>query len=103
MLDEVHEHVVAERLGCREERPTAVDLGQLLDERGERARRVEHERVDPDLLASAATHLEQRGVERMTELNRGRAFFTTPQTLGDFVLVDFIEQKREMLRGRRAG
>ncbi len=42
-------------------------------------------------------------VERMTELNRGRAFFTTPQTLGDFVLVDFIEQKRAMLRGRRAG
>jgi len=45
----------------------------------------------------------QRFVERMTELNRGRAFFTTPQTLGDFVLVDFIEQKRQMLRGRRAG
>jgi len=43
----------------------------------------------------------QRFVERMTELNRGRAFFTTPQTLGDFVLVDFIEQKRQMLRGRR--
>ena len=44
----------------------------------------------------------QRFVERMTELNRGRAFFTTPQNLGDFVLVDFIEQKRQMLRGRRA-
>ena len=37
----------------------------------------------------------------MTELNRGRAFFTTPQTLGDFVLVDFIEQKRQLLRTRR--
>ena len=36
----------------------------------------------------------RRFVERMTELNRGRAFFTTPQNLGDFVLVDFIEQKR---------
>jgi uncharacterized protein with von Willebrand factor type A (vWA) domain len=33
-------------------------------------------------------------VERMTELNRGRAFFTTPETLGDYVLVDFIEQRR---------
>jgi uncharacterized protein with von Willebrand factor type A (vWA) domain len=42
----------------------------------------------------------QRFVERMTELNRGRAFFTTPQNLGDFVLVDFIEQRRRMLRGR---
>ncbi|MFN8050448.1 MAG: hypothetical protein U0Q22_03340 [Acidimicrobiales bacterium] len=45
----------------------------------------------------------QHFVERMTELNRGRAFFTSPETLGDFVLVDFLEQKRSMLRGRRAG
>jgi uncharacterized protein with von Willebrand factor type A (vWA) domain len=44
-------------------------------------------------------------VERLTQMNRGRAFFTTPETLGDYVLVDFIEQKRA-LRGsgsRRAG
>jgi uncharacterized protein with von Willebrand factor type A (vWA) domain len=39
-------------------------------------------------------------VERMTRMNRGRAFFTTPETLGDYVLVDFVEQKR---RQRRAG
>jgi uncharacterized protein with von Willebrand factor type A (vWA) domain len=42
----------------------------------------------------------RRFVERMTELNRGRAFFTTPQNLGDFVLVDFIEQRRRLLQGR---
>jgi uncharacterized protein with von Willebrand factor type A (vWA) domain len=42
-------------------------------------------------------------VERLTEMNRGRAFFTTPETLGDYVLVDFIEQRRSLLRGRRAG
>ncbi|MDQ3573424.1 MAG: hypothetical protein M3404_00625 [Actinomycetota bacterium] len=29
----------------------------------------------------------------LTELNRGRAFFTTPETLGDYVLVDLIEHK----------
>ncbi|MGH9077397.1 MAG: vWA domain-containing protein [Acidimicrobiales bacterium] len=32
-------------------------------------------------------------VERMTRLNRGRAFFTTPEDLGDYVLVDFLDQK----------
>ena len=42
----------------------------------------------------------RRFVERMTQMNRGRAFFTTPETLGDYVLVDFVEQKR---RTRRAG
>jgi uncharacterized protein with von Willebrand factor type A (vWA) domain len=33
-------------------------------------------------------------VEKITQLNRGRAFFTTPDTLGDYVLVDFLDQKR---------
>jgi uncharacterized protein with von Willebrand factor type A (vWA) domain len=44
-------------------------------------------------------------VEKLTQLNKGRAFFTSPDTLGDYVLVDFIEQKREMRRtggGRRS-
>jgi uncharacterized protein with von Willebrand factor type A (vWA) domain len=44
-------------------------------------------------------------IEQLTEINRGRAFFTTPETLGDYVLVDFIEHKRQMARtrSRRAG
>ena len=43
-------------------------------------------------------------VERLTQMNRGRAFFTTPETLGDYVLVDFIEHKRQQSgRGRQAG
>ena len=37
-------------------------------------------------------------VEKMTLLNRGRAFFTTPETLGDYVLVDFLDQKRARRR-----
>ena len=41
-------------------------------------------------------------VEKLTQLNRGRAFFTTPETLGDYVLVDFIEQKRAQRGGRRS-
>jgi uncharacterized protein with von Willebrand factor type A (vWA) domain len=43
-------------------------------------------------------------VERLSAMNRGRAFFTTPETLGSYVLVDFIEQKRAMhRRATRAG
>ena len=41
-------------------------------------------------------------VEKMTQLNRGRAFFTTPETLGDYVLVDFLDQKRARRGGRSA-
>jgi uncharacterized protein with von Willebrand factor type A (vWA) domain len=40
-------------------------------------------------------------IERLTALNRGRAFFTSPETLGDYVLVDFMEHKRKLLSGRR--
>jgi uncharacterized protein with von Willebrand factor type A (vWA) domain len=45
-------------------------------------------------------------VEKLTSINRGRAFFTTPETLGDYVLVDFIDHKKQMVRGaprRHAG
>jgi uncharacterized protein with von Willebrand factor type A (vWA) domain len=31
----------------------------------------------------------------MTRINRGRAFFATPERLGDYVLVDYVKGKRE--------
>jgi uncharacterized protein with von Willebrand factor type A (vWA) domain len=40
-----------------------------------------------------------RFIERMTQLNQGRAFFTSPEHLGEYVLLDFLESKRAMLRG----
>jgi uncharacterized protein with von Willebrand factor type A (vWA) domain len=41
-------------------------------------------------------------VEKLTKMNGGRAFFTTPETLGDYVLVDFIEHKRTLKTRRPA-
>jgi len=38
-------------------------------------------------------------VEHLSRINKGRAFYTTPQTLGDYVLVDFLDHKR-VRRGR---
>jgi uncharacterized protein with von Willebrand factor type A (vWA) domain len=52
-------------------------------------------------MLDANSYLKQF-VEKLTQLNRGRAFFTTPETLGDYVLVDFIEHKRSLAKGRRA-
>ncbi len=46
------------------------------------------------------SHYLRDFVERMTKVNRGRAFYTSPDTLGDYVLVDFLEDRR---RHRRAG
>lgn len=41
-------------------------------------------------------------IERLTRINHGRAFFTSADTLGDYVLVDFLEHKRQLsMRSRR--
>jgi uncharacterized protein with von Willebrand factor type A (vWA) domain len=40
-------------------------------------------------------------IEKISQLNGGRAFFTNPDTLGDYVLVDFIEQRRGTARRSR--
>lgn len=39
-----------------------------------------------------------RFVERMTQMNRGRAFFTDAESLGRYVLVDYLEGKRAASR-----
>jgi uncharacterized protein with von Willebrand factor type A (vWA) domain len=41
-------------------------------------------------------------VEHLTRLNGGRAFFTTPENLGSYVLVDFLERRRHV-RAQRPG
>ena len=37
-------------------------------------------------------------VERMTEINRGRAFFTSPNQLGSFLTVDYLNHRRKRIR-----
>jgi uncharacterized protein with von Willebrand factor type A (vWA) domain len=49
-----------------------------------------------------ATSYLQGFIEKLSQLNGGRAFFTTPETLGDYVLVDFVENRRKLSQGRRA-
>ncbi len=37
-------------------------------------------------------------VERMTQINRGRAFFTQPGQLGSFMMVDYLSRRRTLRR-----
>lgn len=51
-----------------------------------------------------ASHALQTFIEQLTGINKGRAFFTGPENLGEYVLVDFIENKRQLSRlGSRGG
>ena len=44
----------------------------------------------------------RRFVEQMSSLNGGRAFLTSSDNLGDYLLVDFLEHKKKVSRGGRA-
>ena len=37
-------------------------------------------------------------VEQMTKINRGRAFYATPEALGEYILVDYVASKRKRIR-----
>ncbi|RMF93825.1 MAG: VWA domain-containing protein [Candidatus Schekmanbacteria bacterium] len=37
-------------------------------------------------------------VQKMTKVNKGRAFYTSPSDLGHYVLVDYVEKKRKRVR-----
>ena len=47
-----------------------------------------------------ASHALQAFIEQLTAINHGRAFFTSPENLGEYLLVDFIEHKRQLSRRR---
>ncbi len=40
-------------------------------------------------------------VDQMTRINGGRVFYTTPDRLGEYILVDYVQHKRKRLAGRR--
>jgi uncharacterized protein with von Willebrand factor type A (vWA) domain len=37
-------------------------------------------------------------VEQMTKINRGRAFYATPERLGEYILVDYVGNKRKQVK-----
>jgi uncharacterized protein with von Willebrand factor type A (vWA) domain len=39
----------------------------------------------------------RRFVDEMTRINRGRAFFTTPQQLGKYLLVDYLNRRKKVI------
>jgi uncharacterized protein with von Willebrand factor type A (vWA) domain len=77
--------------------PTAETVRQTLAQ----VNRCTKENIRINTFMLDATGYLRDFVEKLTELNRGRAFFTTPETLGDYVLVDFLDSKRAQHRGRR--
>ena len=38
-----------------------------------------------------------RFVNELTKINRGRAFFTSPENIGDYILVDYLSNRRKKI------
>src|SRR5688572_7167925 len=64
--------------------------------------RCSREQIRINTFVLDATSALTAFIEKMTQINRGRAFYTTNEALGDYVLVDFLEHRRRLTR-RRAG
>jgi uncharacterized protein with von Willebrand factor type A (vWA) domain len=45
----------------------------------------------------AKSYYLERFVEQMTKINRGRAFYTTPEQLGQYLVVDYLAKKRRRI------
>jgi uncharacterized protein with von Willebrand factor type A (vWA) domain len=39
----------------------------------------------------------ERFVNELTRINRGRAFFTSPENIGDYILVDYLTHRRKKI------
>jgi uncharacterized protein with von Willebrand factor type A (vWA) domain len=57
-------------------------------------RRCTRERIVINTFMLESNHQLVQFVDEMTRLNRGRAFFISPDRLGDYVLVDYVASKR---------
>jgi uncharacterized protein with von Willebrand factor type A (vWA) domain len=56
--------------------------------------RCTRERIVINTFMLESNHQLVQFVDEMTRLNRGRAFFISPDRLGDYVLVDYVASKR---------
>jgi uncharacterized protein with von Willebrand factor type A (vWA) domain len=60
--------------------------------------RCTRERITINTFMLERSHALVSFVDQMTKINNGRAFFSTPEKLGEYILVDFVNQKRRTRR-----
>ena len=73
--------------------PVARTLIETLKE----AKRCARERIVINTFMLERSHRLTEFVNQLTRLNRGRAFFATPERLGEYILVDYVSSKRKRI------
>ena len=72
--------------------PSQATVDRTLTE----VRRCTRDGIRLNVFMLDATPYLTRFIEQVTRMNGGRAFFTTNQSLGDYLLVDFVDHRRTL-------
>lgn len=78
---------------CLEYPPSQRTLSETLKE----VRRCTRHGITINTFMLGQDHYMERFVNELTRINRGRVFFTSPDTIGDYVLVDYLSQRRKSI------
>lgn len=73
--------------------PFGLDL-RIVNKTLEEAEQCRRQRVVVTTFMIATDPSLTAFVERLTQVNRGRAYFASPQNLGEFILADYIRNRR---------
>lgn len=73
--------------------PTYRTFQQTLRE----VQRCTRERVTINTFMLDRSYSLMSFIEQMTQINQGRAFFAAPERLGEYILVDYVRQKRRVV------
>ena len=77
--------------------PMGLDL-RIVNKTLEEADACRRQRIVVTTFMIATDSWLQEFVEKLTQVNRGRAYFASPDNLGEFILADYIRNRRQRVR-----
>jgi uncharacterized protein with von Willebrand factor type A (vWA) domain len=78
---------------CLEYPPSPRTLSETLKE----VKRCTRQGITINTFMLGQDHYMERFVNDLTSVNRGRAFFTSPDNIGDYILVDYLNHRRKKI------
>ncbi|MDH3598582.1 MAG: VWA domain-containing protein [Candidatus Tectomicrobia bacterium] len=78
---------------CLEYPPSQRTLSETLKE----VKRCTRQGITINTFMLGQDHYMERFVNDLTRVNRGRAFFTSPDNIGDYILVDYLKHRRKKI------
>jgi uncharacterized protein with von Willebrand factor type A (vWA) domain len=77
--------------------PMGLDL-RIVNKTLEEADLCRRQKIVITTFMIASDRWLQQFVEQLTQVNRGRAYFASPDNLGEFILADYIRNRRQRVR-----